>query len=213
MIDAWTSWLSPVPWALQLHANCREPLGAGSWAHFLALARHHLEQLGAMPIVAFGCTQPNKDRDRLHLHALLAPAWPAPVNARDVLLKLPRWTGPQPLGKFLEEKLGELHAVSRPYDFRLGDGESTRPAAVKLGPVTPRGKATDHTSLVHYIVRYLLRFDAGDWLEDGDLAPYVAATSVSYSTVPPFTNERLNQAISRDRATRVALGLVSASNG
>jgi hypothetical protein len=120
-------------------------------------------------VTAFGCTQPNSNRERLHLHALIAPTlttWSTTTGetAREQLLELDRWTTSRGLGQWITRVIADTQPVYRPYL------QPDNAGSVRLGPVTPRGKADDPSSLVAYIVRYLLRVDAGDWLEAGDLS-------------------------------------------
>jgi hypothetical protein len=171
--DGWAEWLSPVPWGLQLHANCRDPLGEGSWRYVLRRAVWECERATGLECAAFGVTQTNADRWRLHLHALIVAdgrALEVGGSGREVLLGASRWQHPEAIGPRLQRFLQNVHAVDRPYE----QGENV--SRLRLVPVNPRGAEDDGFSLVRYIARYLLRQDdAGSWLEAGDLGRHLRA--------------------------------------
>lgn len=167
VVGDWTGWLSPGPWGLQLHMNCRDPLGEGSWRYALRLIREEVARrcgVDVDQVVVFAVTQANAWRPRYHLHSLIALE-PGLVEGRAVLLGLNRWRGPGALGPWIAQLLAQLHAVARPH------AQEVNAAMVTLKPVNPRGAADDPYALVRYVVRYLLRQDqAGAWLEMGDMA-------------------------------------------
>jgi hypothetical protein len=166
--NAWADWLAGVPWSLQLHANAREPLGEGSWRYFLRTACQMLGKRSGLNVVAFACTQTNADRPRLHVHSIIAGVpWQRRLvgyeECRDQLLAVPRWTGQRPVGPQLVELIAKLHPYTRHH------AQQDNAGAVRLAVVQPRGNANDSASLIRYVARYMLRVDAGDWLEIGDL--------------------------------------------
>jgi hypothetical protein len=166
LVRAWTGWLAPAEWGLQLHMNCRDPLGEGSWRFVLHLVADELgRRLGveAAQFVIFGVTQTNADRERLHLHSLIAMGRGV-LEGRSLLLGLDRWRGSDALGPWITERLASVHALGRPYDQEANRG------CVTLKPVVPRGPRADPQALVNYVVRYLLRQDdQGSWITVGEL--------------------------------------------
>jgi hypothetical protein len=168
--DGFADWLSPIPWALQFHANAADPLGAGSWRYVLCRVCADLERRLGLPVVGFGVTQPNGDRGRQHLHALIATAdvGVLGMSGRDAMLQLDRWRGEGSIGIQAKRLIEGLHAVARPYE------QMDNAARVRLVPVVPWGAEDDPWSLVRYIARYLLRVDEGDWIEAGDLQKVLA---------------------------------------
>lgn len=163
---AWTDWLAPAEWGLQLHMNCLDPLGEGSWRFVLRLVAFEIaRRLGLEPeqVVMFGATQANDLRPRLHLHSLIALGRGV-VDGRLLLLGLDRWRGSDALGPWIQQRLASVHAFGRPFD------QEANRASVTLKPVVPRGSQTDPYALVNYVVRYLLREDEqGSWITVGDL--------------------------------------------
>jgi hypothetical protein len=166
-VAGWTEWLAPGAWGLQLHMNCREPLGEGSWRWVLKRVRVEVARRLGLPldqVVVFAVTQANALRPRFHLHALIALSRGL-VDGRSLLLGLDRWRGRDSLGPWITRLLAGVHPVNRPYTQEQNAG------SVSLKPVNPRGVVSDPYALVRYVVRYLLRQDqAGLWIESGDLA-------------------------------------------
>lgn len=167
LVGGWTDWLVPMDPGVQMHVNCREPLGLGSFEHVMELTRRELEERCGFPVVGFGVTQPNSDRCRYHLHSLWAAGvWPTTEqrvpDGRVRLLAVRRWSGEGAVGPVLTELVSSLQPVWRPYSQPSNVGN------VQLHAVNPRGPEDDARSLVRYIVRYLLRVgDAGDWIFSG----------------------------------------------
>lgn len=168
--EGFADWLSPVPWALQFHANASDPLGQGSWRYVLCQVCAELERRLGLPVVGFGVTQPNADRGRQHLHALIAAGGVGVLgmNAREAMLQLDRWRSEGGIGLHAKRLIESLHAVARPYD------QAAQAARVRLVPVVPWGAEDDPWSLVRYIARYMLRVDEGDWIEAGNLQGVLA---------------------------------------